>query len=122
MLEKGYGFGSAISIFIATNVCEDILWSCFSPLKQGKDFIGAFIALFDYLINEPNKIIAIRQAFMRSHLPNLMNVFFTVIIFLVVNFFQGFVVNIAIHNQGMKGNVSSYPIKLFYTSNMPIIL
>merc|ERR1712222_19669 len=31
MLSKGYGVGSAISLFIATNACEDILWKSFSP-------------------------------------------------------------------------------------------
>lgn len=41
---------------------------------------------------------------------------------MVVNFFQGFQVDVAIHNTQVQGHVESYPIKLFYTSNMPIIL
>ena len=31
LLQKGYGLGSAISLFIATNVCETIIWKSFSP-------------------------------------------------------------------------------------------
>ena len=32
LLQKGYGLGSAISLFIATNICETILWKSFSPI------------------------------------------------------------------------------------------
>jgi protein transport protein SEC61 subunit alpha len=31
LLQKGYGLGSGISLFIATNVCEQIVWKAFSP-------------------------------------------------------------------------------------------
>jgi protein transport protein SEC61 subunit alpha len=31
LLQKGYGLGSGISLFIATNICETIMWKAFSP-------------------------------------------------------------------------------------------
>ena len=31
MMNKGYGLGSGISLFIATNICETIVWRAFSP-------------------------------------------------------------------------------------------
>lgn len=31
LLQKGYGLGSGISLFIATNICENIIWKAFSP-------------------------------------------------------------------------------------------
>jgi protein transport protein SEC61 subunit alpha len=31
LLQKGYGLGSGISLFIATNICENIVWRAFSP-------------------------------------------------------------------------------------------
>ena len=31
LMENGYGLGSGISLFIATNICETILWKAFSP-------------------------------------------------------------------------------------------
>lgn len=33
-LTSGYGMVSGISLFIATNVCEEILWKSFSPLFE----------------------------------------------------------------------------------------
>ena len=91
ILQKGgYGLVSAISLFIATNVCEELLWKSFSFLKEGTEYEGAFVAFFDYLWNKPNKFRAIKYAFLRERLPNLNNVAATIGIFMIVNFFQGF--------------------------------
>jgi protein transport protein SEC61 subunit alpha len=61
LLSKGgYGLVSAISLFIATNFCEDFLWKSFSFVKNRDEYIGAFVAFFSYLKNQPNKLNAIR--------------------------------------------------------------
>lgn len=39
-----------------------------------------------------------------------------------VIYFQGFRVDLPVRNKRARGQQGSYPIKLFYTSNMPIIL
>ncbi|KAI1708190.1 secY translocase domain-containing protein [Ditylenchus destructor] len=87
LLQKGYGLGSGISLFIATNICETI-----------------------------------RETFYRQNLPNLMNLTATVFVFAIVIYFQGFRVDLPIKSARYRGQHSSYPIKLFYTSNIPIIL
>ena len=46
----------------------------------------------------------------------------TVVVFLVVIYFQGFRVDLPVKYRTQRGMQGSYPIKLFYTSNMPIIL
>merc|ERR1719370_1218074 len=51
-----------------------------------------------------------------------MNLMATVLIFGVVIYFQGFRVDLPIKSARYRGQYSSYPIKLFYTSNIPIIL
>jgi protein transport protein SEC61 subunit alpha len=41
LLQKGYGLGSGISLFIATNICEQIIWKAFSPYTvTGEGFDG----------------------------------------------------------------------------------
>lgn len=54
MLSKGYGLGSGISLFIATNICETIVWKAFSPIttrtEYGTEYEGAVVALFHSLI------------------------------------------------------------------------
>jgi protein transport protein SEC61 subunit alpha len=50
MLQKGYGIGSGISLFIATNICENIVWKAFSPTTvntgRGPEFEGAISSIY----------------------------------------------------------------------------
>lgn len=84
--------GSGISLFIATNVCETIVWKAFSPATvntgRGTEFEGAVIALFHLLATRQDKVRALREAFYRQNLPNLMNLLATILIFAVVIYFQ----------------------------------
>jgi protein transport protein SEC61 subunit alpha len=126
LLQKGYGLGSGISLFIAVNICENIVWKSFSPTTvtagRGTEFEGAVIALFHGLVTRSDKVRALREAFYRPNLPNLTNLLATVLVFLIVIYFQGFRVELPIVSKKQKGQTGTYPIKLFYTSNMPIIL
>mmetsp|Transcript_89076 Transcript_89076/g.252430 ORF Transcript_89076/g.252430 Transcript_89076/m.252430 type:complete len:474 (+) Transcript_89076:73-1494(+) len=126
LLQKGYGLGSGISLFIATNICENIVWKAFSPSTmntgKGTEFEGAIIALFHMLISRSDKVTALKDAFYRQNAPNITSLFATVLVFFVVIYFQGFRVDLAVKNQKVRGQMGSYPIKLFYTSNIPIIL
>jgi len=126
LLQKGYGLGSGISLFIATNICETIVWKAFSPATvntgRGTEFEGAIIALFHLLATRNDKVRALREAFYRQNLPNLTNLMATVFVFAIVIYFQGFRVDLPIKSARYRGQYSSYPIKLFYTSNIPIIL
>merc|ERR1719401_1735374 len=126
LLQKGYGLGSGISLFIATNICENIVWKAFSPTTmntgKGTEFEGAVIALFHLLVTRSEKIMALKEAFYRQNAPNITSLFATVLVFFVVIYFQGFRVDLAVKYQKIRGQQGSYPIKLFYTSNTPIIL
>jgi len=124
LLQKGYGLGSGISLFIATNVCENIIWKSFSPttinMGHGMEFEGAVIALFHLLITKQDKVRALQEAFYRQNLPNVTNLLATILVFVLVVFFQGFRVDMPFR----RNNGQPYPfsVKLFYTSNIPIIL
>ena len=91
-LTQSSGLGSGISLFIATNICETIVWKAFSPATvntgRGTEFEGAVIALFHLLATRQDKVRALREAFYRQNLPNLMNLFATIFIFGVVIYFQ----------------------------------
>ena len=92
-MQKGYGLGSGISLFIATNICETIVWKAFSPTTintgNGTEFEGAVIALFHMLITRNDKVRALKTAFYRQNLPNITNLLATVLVFVVVIYFQG---------------------------------
>lgn len=92
LLSKGYGIGSGISLFIAVNISENIIWKAFSPFTvtsdRGVEYEGAIIAAVQFLITKKNKVEAIHRAFYRGNIPNLSNLIATVIVFIIVIYFQ----------------------------------
>lgn len=91
MLQKGYGMGHGISLFIASNVCENIFWRTFSPITiktdSGTEFEGSLISLFHQLFTNKNKTNAVYHAFFRANAPNLNNLLATLFVFLIVIYF-----------------------------------
>merc|ERR1712194_240949 len=127
LMQKGYGMGSGVSLFIATNLCESIIWKAFSPTTmnspgKGTEFEGAVVAAFHFLASKTDKVQALKEAFYRQSAPNLTNLLATILVFFIVIYFQGFRVDLQVKNTKIRGQQGSYPIKLFYTSNTPIIL
>ena len=126
LLQNGYGIGSGISLFIATNICEQIVWRLFSFTSyqwgRGKEYEGAIIAFFHLLITRKDKLRALREAMFRTHLPNLSNAFSTALVFIAVILFEH--IKIPIGLRAVRGIAQPQPfeIKLFYTSNTPIIV
>ena len=126
ILSKGYGMGSGISLFIAVNICENIIWKAFSPYTMtdgsgNTEYEGAIINAIHLLLTKPNKIVALQKAFYRNSGANLFNLITTFVVFLVVIYFQGFQVQHKIKHK-QDPSYRTYPVKLFYSSNMPIIL
>jgi len=128
MLKQGYGFGSAISLFISVNICESIMWQAFSyrivNTVIGPEYEGAIFNLIHSLI-KGHSLQAVKHAFFRTSLPNVSNLLATIIVFVVVIYFQGFKVDIPIKHSKMRNRSAgqqAYSIRLFYTSNVPIML
>ena len=129
LLSKGYGLGSGINLFIVTNICETFLWKCLSPttfnVGKGTEFEGAIIAALHGLLFKSQKGRALLDALFRENLPNLTNLLATALVFLVVIYIQGFKIEVPLRttvNQPRGAPGRTHSIKLFYTSNMPIIL
>merc|ERR1719276_546370 len=88
---------------------------------RGTEFEGAIVATFHFMASRSDKLMALKEAFYRQSAPNLTNLFATVLVFFIVIYFQGFRVDLPVTYQRVRGQQGSYPIKLFYTSNIPII-
>lgn len=60
LLSKGYGLGSGISLFIATNISENIMWKSFSPFTvtsdRGIEYEGAIITAVHLLMTKKIKL------------------------------------------------------------------
>ncbi|CAO0799097.1 unnamed protein product [Mucor circinelloides] len=126
LLQKGYGLGSGINIFVAAKVCQSIFWKsmAFTTVNtiRGPEREGALVSLFSLLMSRKDKARALRDAFYREDVTNVMSFIATLVTFGVVIYVQGFRVELPVKSNRMRGQRGSYPIKFFYTSSMPVML
>jgi protein transport protein SEC61 subunit alpha len=115
LVQKGWGLGSGISLFIMAGVAQTILWSMFNP--QTGLFVGA---LSQYLGGGLTSLEWVFGSSLGVY-PSLLGFIATIVVFLVVIYLQGIRVELPMSYAGYKGFRSRYPIKLLYVSNLPVI-
>lgn len=114
-----WGFGSGISLFIAGRVSAQVLWKAFSflPSETSPDqLIGAVPAFIKSFINGNPEWTR------PGLLPGMDQVFFTVVVFLIIVYIESIRVEIPLSYGKFKGIRGRYPIKFIYASNIPMIL
>ena len=114
LVQKGWGFGSGISIFIMAGVAQQIFWQCFSP-GTGL-FVGALTLVFTG--NQPMTWWILEGG---GAYPSLLGFIATIAAFLIIIYMEGVRVELPLSYAGYKGFRSRYPIKLLYVSNLPVI-
>ena len=126
LLQKGYGLGSGINIFITASVSQSVFWKLlsFSSIEtyRGSEYEGAIVSVFHLVGSRSSKIRALKDAFYRPDLPNAMNAIATIAMFAFTTYLLGFRVELSVKSNRMRSQRASYPIRLFYTSAMPVIL
>lgn len=144
MVQKGWGIGSGISLFIMAGVAQRIMWDSFAltPGLADQKSYGVFPALaqtvgfgqpvfstaLDYVPFNATSgeaahfIPAIPNAFIRpQNLPSLLGFITTIAVFLVVIYVEGVRVELPVSHADYRGYRGRYPIKLLYVSNLPVI-
>ncbi len=118
LVQKGWGVGSGLSLFIMAGIAQTILWSVFSPLPAGDGPIGILPFSIQATIDGHGA-----DAFFRSgQLPSLFALSLTVGVILILVYIEGIHVDIPIVSTKYRGFTAVYPIKLLYTSVIPVIL
>ena len=121
LVQKGWGFGSGISLFIMAGVAQGIFWQCFSPtpaIGESRSY-GFFLALGQVLHGgEPVTQLLMRE---NPQNPSMLGFIATIAAFLVIIYMEGIRVELPLSYAGYRGFRSRYPIKLLYVSNLPVI-
>ena len=119
LIQKGWGLGSGISLFIMAGVTQQILWSLFSPLPAGD---GGTIGIIPF-IGQSIMNSDLSSVFFRSNqLPSIFGLLLTAGVLLILVYTQGMKIEIPIVSTKYRGFSAVYPIKLMYVSNIPVIL
>ncbi len=113
LIQKGWGMGSGISLFIMAGVAQQIIWQTFSPGT------GLFVgSLQSYLLGHQTLMQWIVGG---GGYGGLIGFIATIVAFLVIIYIEGIRVELPLTYAGYKGFRSRYPIKLLYVSNLPVI-
>jgi preprotein translocase SecY subunit len=132
MVQKGWGFGSGISLFILAGVAQGILWDMFAPvplgpISSGLGSLGIFIAIPQALLTGSSLApLLIRQSLtstgtLGTAYPGIVGFIATLLVFFIVIYAEGVRVELPISHADYRGFRSRYPIKLLYVSNLPVI-
>ena len=110
LIQKGWGIGSGVSLFILAGVAQQIFNQCFFP------GMGIFPAIISSLMGGGT----IAELFVRQG-PSILGFITTVITFFLIIYLEGVRVEIPISHAMYRGYRGRYPIKLLYVSNLPVI-
>ena len=119
LIQKGWGLGSGISLFIAAGVSQTVFWSLFSPIPAGDGGpVGVILHVFTSLLHGDVSNVLFRS----NQLPSVFGLFITAGVLLILVYTQGIKIEIPIVSTKYRGFSAVYPIKLMYVSNIPVIL
>lgn len=126
LIQKGWGLGSGVSLFIAVGVAQQIIRYTVAPIALGKSSNG----YIEYLGVIPNAISIvmsggpIAEAIIRPHgnIPGLLGLFTMIILLVIIIYLQGMRVEIPITHAKYGGIKAKIPLQFLYVSNIPVIL
>jgi len=113
LVQKGWGLGSGISLFIMAGVAQNIIWQTFNP-GTGL-FVGSLSLFFNGQQTITDWILG------AGVYPSLIGFIATIGAFVIIIYLEGVRVELPMTYAGYKGFRSRYPIKLLYVSNLPVI-
>ncbi|MBI1972302.1 MAG: preprotein translocase subunit SecY [Candidatus Aenigmarchaeota archaeon] len=120
-----WGFGSGISLFIAAGVSSQILINMINPLAPCIDD-PLKLCIPDETSKPagllPNALLSLLSGNSADAFSNLIPIFATLIVFLIVIYAQAIRVEIPLAFGYFRGFGRSWPLKFIYTSNIPVIL
>lgn len=121
MIQKGWGLGSGVSLFILAGVAEQVVWQSlapFGPLADGK-YLGALIAFTQTLMMGES----LWNAFHRPHdYPTMTGFIAMIVVLLLVIYLEGMRVEVPAAYSKYRGVRVRIPLKFLYVSNIPLIL
>ncbi|MFH1445680.1 MAG: preprotein translocase subunit SecY [Nanoarchaeota archaeon] len=115
-----WGFGSGVGLFIVAGVSKTMLIRAFNPLTAAGTFPTALNPDPSGLI--PLTIVKIASGELLVAAFALLPIVATVLVFLLVVYSQSIRVEVPLAFSSIRGFGRRWPLKFFYTSNIPVIL
>jgi preprotein translocase subunit SecY len=130
MLQKGWGIGSGISLFILAGVASQVIYDAFSPQPFNPTntppiyAYGAVIAAIQAAARGNFLYSVIRYPATPNSIPppDLVGLTTTIVFIFILIYMQGMKVEIPVVYQKAQGYRSKIPLQFLYVSNVPVLL
>ena len=122
LVQKGWGIGSGISLFIVAGITQNIWWMSFSIAPSPYDALGRAYGAIIAFVQSITRGLPIQDWLYRANSPDMIGFLTTLAVFAFVVYIEGMRVEIPISHSSYRGYRSRMPIKLLYVSNIPVIL
>ena len=120
VLEKGWGFGSAVSLFILAGIAQQIFSGLLSPIPVGDKLpYGVFPAMISAIASGHGLSPVVYRT---GNYPSLVGFLAMIAVFIFVTYFEGVRIEIPVVYTKYGGYRAKIPLKFLYVSNVPVIL
>jgi preprotein translocase subunit SecY len=125
VVQKGWGLGSGISLFIATSVSVTVFSGAFSldnvtDVGDNRSWRQGALLFFVQSISR-GKVLQYGLWHPQSAAPDMFNVLATIVVFAIVIYVESMRIEIPVQHAEHR-MPARYPIKFLYVSNIPVIL
>jgi len=118
LVQKGWGFGSGISLFIVAGVASRISWALFSPV-MARD--GYYHGIIPALLQVAFGGGSLNDVIVRYGLPDIIGLTTTIGIIIIVIYLEAMRIEIPVEHKLHRFRFR-YPLKFMFSSNVPVIL
>lgn len=118
MIQKGWGLGSGVSLFILSGVSMRLMWNLFSPVTYGGEIVG-FIPYLTAVISAGGDWTT---TIIRRGGRDLVGLIVTFVIIFVLIYLQRMKVEIPVTSPRLRSIKSKVPLKFLYVTNIPVLL
>lgn len=117
MVQKGWGLGSGISLFILSGVAMSMFWNIFSPVT----YRGEPVGFVPFLIESLKKGGGLQDILVRPGGRDLVGFMATFIIIVLLIYLSSMRIEIPVTTQKLYGMKSKIPLQFLYVTNIPIL-
>jgi len=117
MIQKGWGLGSGVSLFILAGVATTIFWNMFSPLKVSNEYIGLIPQAINVVANKGD----LSNIIVRAGGRDLVGLISTFAITIILIYLSSVRVEIPITSPRLYTIKSKIPLQFLYVTNIPIL-
>ncbi|BBD71917.1 preprotein translocase subunit SecY [Sulfodiicoccus acidiphilus] len=122
MIQKGWGLGSGVSLFILAGVAKIMFWDMFGiAAVQSQNLpVGFFPSLVSSLASGAglaNLIVDVTKPFQ----PDLVGFLSTIVLIILLVYLTAININIPVTSQRLRGIRRTIPLNFLYVSSIPVI-